>query len=179
MASKVQDTLGQQMAGLESKLGKVRAETLRRLAQQKLDLETLDKSQKKAVAELQLGLSQAKERLMKVEEYSRGRTSQLVQDAEQAQADLRQRLDTMMKSRQRQTELVKQETDRTYQELQDDWTRRIETQRQWLSQSVQTQARAVENRLKALSTELENQISRLDNKLTTLSTRNDNALNLL
>ena len=179
MASKVQGTLGQQMAGLESKLGKVRAETLRRLAQQKLDLETLDKSQKKAVAELQLGLSQAKERLMKVEEYSRGRTSQLVQDAEQAQADLRQRLDTMMKSRQRQTELVKQETDRTYQELQDDWTRRIETQRQWLSQSVQTQARAVENRLKALSTELENQISRLDNKLTTLSTRNDNSQNLL
>ena len=43
MASKVQ-----QMAGLESKLGKVRAETLRRLAQQKLDLETLDKSQNDA-----------------------------------------------------------------------------------------------------------------------------------
>jgi hypothetical protein len=179
MASKVQDTLGQQMAGLESKLGKVRAETLRRLAQQKLDLETLDKSQKKAVAELQLGLTQAKERLTKVEEYSRGRTSQLVEDAEQAKADLRQRLDTMMKSRQRQTELIKQETDRTYQDLQDDWTRRIETQRQWLSQSVQTQAQAVETRLKALSKELENQISRLDNKLTTLSMRNDNSQNLL
>jgi len=175
MVSTVQGTLGQRMAGLERKLGAVRAKTLRRLARQKLVLESLDKSQKKDIAQLQLQLAEVEARLKRVGEYSRGRTSRLVQDAQDAEANLRVRLDRMMTSRKDQTERIKASTDRTYQQLQDDWTRRIETQRQWLSSSVQRQAQGIENRLKRLSRQLENQITRLDNRLTSLSNRNDNS----
>ncbi len=38
-----------------------------------------------------------------------------------------------------------------YQKLQDDWTRRVETQRDWLSKSIDSRSLTLDNRLKVLS----------------------------
>lgn len=79
----------------------------------------------------------------------------------------------MMEERKEQTQRIKTDTDQTYKRLQDDWTQRVETQRQWLTRSLDTQAAGVERRLSTLSTQLANKITGLETRLVRLSTTND------
>lgn len=112
-------------------------------------------------------------RLKRVEEYSRGRTSVLVEDTKAAEQNLRQRLKQMMEARKQQTENIKRSTDDTYRRLQDDWTSRVETQRTWLTRSLETQAQSIERRLRSRSAQLTNKITRLETRLGQLSASND------
>lgn len=171
--SAVQGSLGQEMAKLQKKLGIVRGKTLKRLSQQKAALETLDKGQANAIRALQNQLAALQARLKRVEEYSRGRTSLLVKDTKDAEKNLRTRLKRMMEVRKQQTQRIKDNTDDTYRRLQDDWTSRVETQRDWLTRSLQNQAQTIERRLQTLSTQLTNKITRLETRLGQLAQSND------
>jgi chromosome segregation ATPase len=173
MVSAVQGSLGQEMAKLQRKLGAVRGKTLTRLTQQKAALEALDKGQANAIQALKNQLAALQVRLKQVEDYSRGRTSQLVQDTKDAEVDLRARLKRMMEERKEQTLRIKKDTDQTYERLQDDWTQRVETQRQWLTRSLESKAASIERRLNTLSSQLTNTITQLEARLGQQSTTND------
>jgi len=173
MVSEVQGTLGQQMSQLEKKLGQVRSRTLARLGQQKVALASLDKGQSKAIRNLHTQLTALQVRLKTVEQYSRGRTSMLVKDTEDSEANLRARLTQMMDGRRQQTAQIKSATDRTYASLQNGWTRRVETQRDWLSASLASRATSLDNRLNSLSAQLSSQIATLEKRLGSLSRNND------
>ena len=173
LVKQVQGSLGTRVARLEKKLGVVRQQTMTRLGNQRAALDRISTREKAQITSLQAQLVALRGRLAAVEAYSRGRTTMLGKRAEQAEADLRRRFAAMLQRRETITARIKQQTDAAYEQLQDDWTRRVNLQRSWLSRSLATQAADVERRLRVRSTRLSAQITVLERRLASIAQGND------